>query len=186
VVTPRRPAVDPALLARARRGELTRSNTRPGTPERRAVDRSVYLRRRAARPSATAREALGHLPPGSIAPTASFFAERVEGGPLTLLIGVAIRRADLRRVSRYGALLEALRRRRISARAFERRVSSWAPVEVTAPPELAGRWRLVADPEAVAALAAEAQDRGVRAWVDSGRSRPLPRRRSARSRRVAA
>jgi hypothetical protein len=183
-VPPHRP-VPPDLLAAARSGRLTRANTWPGTPERRAVDRSVYLRRRAARPSATARESLGHVPPGSIAPTASFFAERVEGGPLTLLVGVAIRRADLRRVARFDAAVEALRRRRITPHAFERRVSRWAPVEVLAPPELAGRWRLVADPEAVAALAAEAQDRGVR-WIDSGRSRPLPRRRSARSRRVAA
>lgn len=50
---------DPALLARARSGQLTRSNTRPGTPERRAVDRVTYLRRREARPELTARQALG-------------------------------------------------------------------------------------------------------------------------------
>lgn len=53
---------DPALLARARSGALTRANTRPGTDERRAVDRVTYLRRREARPNLTARQALGVEP----------------------------------------------------------------------------------------------------------------------------
>jgi hypothetical protein len=50
---------DARLLARARSGSLTRSNTTKGTPERRAVDRVTYLRRRDARPGVSAREALG-------------------------------------------------------------------------------------------------------------------------------
>jgi hypothetical protein len=52
----------PALLARAEAGELTRSNTRKGTPQRQAVDRVTYLRRKQARPDVSAREALGGRP----------------------------------------------------------------------------------------------------------------------------
>lgn len=50
---------DERLLARARSGTLTRSNTAKGTPERRAVDRVTYLKRRDAAPGVSAREALG-------------------------------------------------------------------------------------------------------------------------------
>lgn len=52
----------PALLARAEAGELTRTNTTKGTPQRKAVDRVTYLRRKAARPDVSAREALGGRP----------------------------------------------------------------------------------------------------------------------------
>ena len=52
----------PQLLARAEAGELTRSNTKPGTPQRKAVDRITYLRRKAARPDVSAREAAGGKP----------------------------------------------------------------------------------------------------------------------------
>jgi hypothetical protein len=52
----------PRLLARAEAGTLTRSNTLKGTPERRAVDRVTYLRRKAARPNVSAREAAGGKP----------------------------------------------------------------------------------------------------------------------------
>ena len=52
----------PRLLARAKAGELTRSNTQKGTPERQAVDRVTYLKRKAARPNVSAREAAGGKP----------------------------------------------------------------------------------------------------------------------------
>jgi hypothetical protein len=56
-------SLPPALLARARRGELTRANTEPGSPERSAVDRVVYERRRARTvPGETVRARLGHAP----------------------------------------------------------------------------------------------------------------------------
>ena len=58
---------DAALLARARRGELTRVNTVPGSPERSAVDRVVYERRRArTAPGETVRARLGHAPPPEV------------------------------------------------------------------------------------------------------------------------
>ena len=60
--------IDPDLLGRARRGGLTRSNTATGTPERRAVDRVKYLKRRAAHPEITARQALGHPKPDDVLP----------------------------------------------------------------------------------------------------------------------
>ncbi|MHB1582990.1 MAG: hypothetical protein ACYC0E_04465 [Acidimicrobiales bacterium] len=66
---------------------------------------------------------------------------------------------------------------RIGPAQFERRVRRMAPVIVDGQ-----RYEFVADPRAAVALADEARQSGVMEWIDSGRARPLPRRR-ARSRR---
>lgn len=180
---PARRPVDPGLLRRAQlprgnRERLTLENART-REERRAVRRWQYLARRAARPTTTAREALGHAPPGSESPRASFFARREEHGDPTLLVLVEVRRADLRRLARYDALVRQLRAGRLAASAFERRVSRWRPVVVVGPSDLAGRWLPVASPNEALGLAAVADTEGVEEWIDSGRTRPLPRRRRA-------
>lgn len=77
---PARGTYDPRLLARARSGQLTRSNTRPGTAERRAVDRVTYLRRREARPELTARQALGVEPVPTIRRISPDVVERTASG----------------------------------------------------------------------------------------------------------
>lgn len=190
---PAHKAVDPELLRRARlaagdpeRLTLARAQ-RIGNPNLRrealaAVRRAQYLTRRAARPTVSARTALGHAPSGSAQPTATFFAIPESGGAARLLVGVEVSRADLRRVGRYLHVARDLREGRIAPRVFERRVSRWKPIGVLGPPEFAGRYRFVSDPATALALAQRAVDEGVVEWVDSGRSRPRPRRLSTRSR----
>lgn len=77
---PARGTYDPRLLARARSGDLTRSNTTPGTAERRAVDRITYLRRREARPELTARQALGVEPVPTIRRIDPTSVDRIAAG----------------------------------------------------------------------------------------------------------
>ena len=181
--------VDPELLRRARLGagdpdRLTLARARRiGDPNARrdalaAVRRAQYLERRSARPTVSARTALGHAPPGSAQPVATFFAVPEAGGDARLLIGVEVSRADLRRVGRYLHLVRDLREGRIAPRAFARRVQSWRPITVLGPPDFAGRYLFVADPATAITLAGRAADEGVEEWIDSGRTRPRPRRRS--------
>jgi hypothetical protein len=73
--TPRRHPPDD-LVAAARRGLLTRSNTKPGTKGRQAADAAAYSRRAAdAVPGETVRARLGHTPAPEVVwsavPTAS-------------------------------------------------------------------------------------------------------------------
>ena len=178
--------VDPELLRRARlprgaEGRLTLATARTAE-ERRAVRRAQYLTRRAARPTVSARTALGHVPPGSSQPAATFFTIPESGGAARLLVGVEVSRADLRRVGRYLHCVRDLRESRIAPRAFRRRVSGWKPIEVLGPPEFAGWYRFVSDPATALALAQRAVDENVIDWIDSGRSSPRPRRRSTRRR----
>lgn len=149
--------VDRRLLARARRGALTRGNTRPGTPERQAVDRITYLRRRAARPHLTARQALAHPAPGDVLPSISLYLD--EPPRYTIIEGLS--RRDTRRAARHGALIGLLAERTMRPAEFRRRVSSWRPV--------AG-YRFLADPDAVLALIEQlrAEDREV-FYYDPGR-----------------
>ncbi|MDA8314740.1 MAG: hypothetical protein M0010_06135 [Actinomycetota bacterium] len=185
--------VDAELLGRARLpvgdpDRLTLAGARRiGDPARRrealqAVRRAQYLTRRAARPTVSAREALGHVPAGSSQPVGTFFAVPEGGGDAVLLVGVEVSRADLRRVGRYLHLVRDLREGRVTGRAFVRRVSGWRPITVIGPPEFAGRYYFVSDPATATALSARATVEGVEEWIDSGRSRPRPRRRSARRR----
>jgi hypothetical protein len=176
--------VDADLLRRARlaagdpdRLTLTTARNRE---ERTAVRRAQYLGRRVARPTATARTALGHAPPGSAGPRGTFFAVPEGGGEARLLVGVAISQADIHRVGRYDSLVGQLAAGRLSGRAFERRIRAWRPVDVLGPPEFAGRYLFVSDPGTALRLRQQADDEGIETWIDSGRMRPRPRRRSTR------
>ena len=106
----RRAELTPELLDRARRRDLTRSNTEPGTPERQAVDRATYLRRRDRKIGPTAREALGHQKPGYRPAQISFFAE----GPPRRIVIEGLSRRDVRRAARYDAFVGNLRNGRLS------------------------------------------------------------------------
>lgn len=167
------------LYEAAAAGILTDANTRKGSRGRQAVDAVAYRTRRAARPTTTAREALGHAPPGSEAPRASFFAKREEGGDIQLLVNVVVRRADVSRIAKHDSALRRTASGRYEPGAFRRRFGRFRPVVVLEPEEWAGRWVLVADVDAdqAAALVGLGRDEGVEDWIDSGRSRPLPRRR---------
>lgn len=127
---------DPELLASARRGDLTRANTQKGTPERRAVDRHQYLRRRAAHPDLSARQALGHPKPGDKRPTISLM---VEDPPRFVVIETDNRR-DLKRAARYDNLVSLLANGRVSPVAFRKRIGSWRPI---------AHMRFLSDPDAV-------------------------------------
>jgi len=134
--------IDPDLLGRARRGELSRSSTRPGTAERRAVDRVKYVRRRAAHPEITARQALGHPKTGDVLPTISLMVD----DPPRFIVIEALNRRDLRRAGRYDNLVNQLNEGRITSASFERRVGTWRPI--------AG-YTFLADPDAVLAILEE-------------------------------
>jgi hypothetical protein len=165
----------PALLARARKGEITRANTVPGSPERSAVDRITYERRRAHRPELTARQSLGHEAAGDVLPAVTFFAQ-LGAGP-TLLEDVTVSRRDARRVGRYLSLVGLLTEGRLSPDAFERRVRGWRPVTVLDPEGLRGRVRFLGDAAAVLDLRERERGEAREAWIDSGRRPPSSRSR---------
>jgi hypothetical protein len=167
--------VPPALLARARRGELTRANTAPGSPERSAVDRAVYERRRARRPELTVRQALGHKGRLDVLPTVTFFAQL--GAGATLLEDVTVSRRDARRVGRYLSLVAQLTEGRLAPAAFEHRVRRWRPVTILDPAGLRGQVRFLSDPAAVLALVEIERGEERESWIDSGRRRPAARSR---------
>jgi hypothetical protein len=154
----RRVEIDPHLLDRARRRDLTRSNTQPGTPERQAVDRLIYLRRRDRRPGRTARQALGH--PRSIDQPAriSFFADN----PPRRVVIEGLARREVRRAARYDALVSNLAQGTLSPTEFRRRVRSWKPI--------AG-FRFLSDPDGALALVDELRTADREIFVyESGRS----------------
>jgi hypothetical protein len=168
------PADDSPLVQAARAGLLTTSNTNRGTRGRQAVDRVTSLRREAARPDLSAREALGHQVAGTRPRVASFYAANPPR--FVVVEGVSLR--DIQRAGRYmgsvGALLDAHGRGASDwaemARAFEARFRRWAPI---------ADLYLLADAHAVVALA-EAQRAAEREVIfDSGRFRPGRRRRAA-------
>jgi hypothetical protein len=156
-VPPRR-EIDPKLLALAHKGELTRSNTEPGTPERQAVDRVTYLRRRAARPNLTARQALAHPAPGDVLPSISLLVD----DPARFIIIEGLSRRDTSRAARYDALVGLMERGEMSRREFRRRVGSWQPI--------AG-YRFLADPDAVLAILEQRRAQDAELFVyESGRA----------------
>lgn len=173
--------VDRGLLARARRGELTRSTARTAE-ERRAVYRAEYLARRMAAPEASARQALGHYGPLERSRVATFFAQTPEGARLVTVEDVSA--ADLRRAGRYMRAAQGLARGNYrtptgetltGARAdrhFAIRFSRWKPI--------AGL-PIVSDPAAVKALVVVNRETGTEVVFDSGRSRPGRRRRTGGS-----
>jgi len=157
------------LIAAARRGLLTRSNTRPGTQGRQAADSLVYQRRIAqrAKPGRTVREAAGHT--SRVAPVAMagiVLARDGEGRPVELH-DVELSRRDVRRAARHAALIRQLLNGRLAPAMFRARVRRWAPFTVLGPPEVAGRYTFLEDADAVIALAerARAEDRDV--WFTS-------------------
>jgi len=148
------------LLDAAEAGLLTRGNTKKGTRGRQAVDRVVFLRRRAAAPDLSAREAVGHKVPGS-RPTIATFIESTPDGPRQVTIE-GVNRADLRRAGKYEAAVRQLLDGEISPEQFERRFRRWRPI---AGHQLESRPR-----EALAAADAAASE-GHGILFDSGRAR---------------
>jgi hypothetical protein len=165
--------IDEELLNRARRDELKRANTEKGTPERQAVNRVGYLRRRSSRPGLSAREALGHDVAASRPKLASFYAsDPVQFVKFEGVTGGEMYRAGVY-MSEVRKLTEFKGRGGIewnqAAAAFERRFSRWKPIR--------GR-TLLSEPEAVVALAEDLRATDTEVVFDSGRSRPGRRRRT--------
>lgn len=158
-------AVDPELLRRAQAGELTSRNTLRGTPERRAVDRATYLRRRAARPALPARAALGHRVRGSRPRVVTFFTDT--NGPARVVEVSGVSRRDVHRAASYTSAVAALlhdlqvasERADQIKRTFRRRWRRRAPIAGLA---------FLADPDAVVALATAFREEGGRIVQDSG------------------
>lgn len=182
---PQGKAPSPRLLAAADAGVLTRRNTISGSAGRKAVDRSVYTRRRSVEPDLSAREALGHRVAGSRPRKATFFTtdppRRITVSDSTVTL------RDVHRAGHYiktnvGGLLRDLARASGNAarvarvkRSWERRMRARAPI--------AGL-PVLADADAAIALAEQLREEGSDAITfDSGRSRPGRRRRSTARRR---
>jgi len=152
---------DSALLIDAYLGALTRANTRKGSPERSAVDRVTYEKRKAKHSKLTAREALGHQRPGTVLPTISIIALDANDSPRFVVLD-SVSRRDAARAGRYQHLVRSLTEGKMHPEAFRRRVSKWRPI--------AGH-QLVADPSAILALVEERRASGAPLFVyESGRA----------------
>lgn len=135
------------LLRRARRGELRRANTRPGTPERAAVYRAEYEQRvgHAERRGLTRSQARGH--PGRGQPrlserTSEFFHVPTTEGILDL---VARNSREASRIGKYLHDVGALAEGHLDPAIFERR---WRGKGV-------GEIRFESDPNRVLAMLRE-------------------------------
>lgn len=146
--------IDPELLGRAQAGELRRSNTTPGSVERRAVDRVMYLRRRAASPEVSARRALGHRPAPSPATMSTILAGR------GFVVVENPSRLERSRIGRYDSLTGQLRWGQLDPRAFQRRVRRWRPIR-------GGSFE--SDPNIVLAILASRADAGDELFIYEGR-----------------
>jgi hypothetical protein len=153
--TPRRHPPDD-LVAAARRGLLTRANTKPATKGRQAADAAAYSRRAAgAAPGETVRARLGH----EVAVTRSISA--LFADPPRFKVLQSVTRLDAKRIARYHELTRQLVNRRsyrgrvMTPDRFKRLVSQWRP--------LSSGERLLADPDAVMAIleTLRAEDRDV-------------------------
>lgn len=114
---------DAKLLAKVRRGGLTRGNTRPGTPERRAVYRAAYLRRvgHAEQHGYSRSQARGHPGRGQVRlseVTYDFFAVPTTEGVADVTVTSS---REARRVGQYLRDVRDLLEDRIDARAFGRK-----------------------------------------------------------------
>jgi hypothetical protein len=143
---------DADLIARARRGELTRRTTEPGQPERRAVNRVEYVRRRALHFERSAREATGHYLTAPLPLQMSFLA----AGPPRFIVVENLSRRDRSRAGRYADFVGKLDIGRLSPAEFGRRVSRWRPI--------AGE-RFLADPDAVLAILEQRRAQDVDVFV---------------------
>ena len=139
---------------------------------------SEYRRRRTKHPELTARQAAGHPGPADVLPTAeAFFVHLPDGRPGTLY-GARVSRLDIRRVGRYLALVALVSENRIDPKVFRRRVHLWRPIAVLGPPEIAGTFRFLDDPDVAVLLADRERTAERETWIDSGRRRPTQRRRT--------
>lgn len=168
------------LYDAAETGLLTRSNTKPGTRGRQAVDAAFYRARKATEPTLSAREALGHRVAGSRSKAVTFYTDHP---PRRITLeGEGITQREVRRGGAYlhsvRELIAELRRFPGAAdtlkREWERRWRSRAPI--------AG-YPFLAAADAAAALADQDRQTGEEPIFDSGRSRPGRRRRRPSPRR---
>jgi hypothetical protein len=67
---------------------------------------------------------------------------------------------------------------RIDSKVFRRRVHLWRPIAVLGPPEIAGTFRFLDDPDVAVLLADRERTAERETWIDSGRRRPTQRRRT--------
>jgi hypothetical protein len=151
------------LVEAARAGVLTRSNTRPRSAGRRAVDAAAYERRLAA----AERRAREH---GQALPTARQAAGHdVRRRRITALVQgfglvvIEVGLSDSRKVGRHLDLAGALVGGQISAAAFRARLRAWRSLDVRVtggdlPP---GTYVLMGDPADVIAAMTEASEAGV-------------------------
>jgi hypothetical protein len=116
------------LLDAVRRRQLTRSNTKPGTAGRQAVDHVSYERRTSPlrHPGRSARELAGHE-------NQDVRARRSISGFLADRPGLALvqspTKGEASRLARYDNLVGQLASGKIKPEAFHRRVSKWQPVQ---------------------------------------------------------
>lgn len=154
---PARPGAGaPAELLRAARSrKLTNATTEPGSLGRQAVreaNRAVYARRTAGRPEGvTAREAAGHVRPGTTRSMSGMVAD-----PPRFAVFENVSGGEARRLGRYDGLVGQLSEGALDPGAFERRVSRWAPVQGE---------RLLSDPAAVLALLDQLRAEGIEPFV---------------------
>ena len=114
---------DEALLARARRGELTRGNTTKGTPARSAVYRAAYLRRvkAAEERGFTRSQARGHPAKGQVSISKVTY-EFSDVPTTTGIADVAVTSSrEARRAGQYLRDVRDLLEDRVDATAFQRR-----------------------------------------------------------------
>lgn len=161
-------------------GLLTRSNTRPGSRGRQAVDAVSYRARKATEPTLSPREALGHRVAGSRSKVVTFYAD--DPPRRITLEGEGITQREVRRGGAYlhsvRELITDLRRNPRDAdrikREWERHWRNRAPI--------AG-YPFLATADAAIALADQDRQTGEEPLFDSGRSRPGRRRRRPSPRR---
>ena len=159
---------------------LTRSNTRAGTRGRQAVDAATFRARKAAEPTLSPREALGHRVTGSRSKTVTFYTD---GPPRRITLeGEGITQREVRRG---GAYLYSVRELIAELRRFpgaaERLKSDWERRWRSRAP-IAG-YPFLATADAAIALADQDRQTGEEPIFDSGRSRPGRRRRRPSPRR---
>lgn len=168
------------LFEAAETGLLTRSNTKPGTRGRQAVDAAFYRARKATEPTLSPREALGHRVAGSRSKTVTFYT--ADPPRRITLDGEGITQREVRRGGAYlysvRELIAELRRFPPAAdtlkRDWERRWRNRAPI--------AG-YPFLATADAAIALADQDRQTGEEPLFDSGRSRPGRRGRRPSPRR---
>lgn len=152
----RRPSAQ--LQAAADIGIITRSNTRPGTAGRRAVDAVVYRRRVVGRgEGVTARMAAGHET--LAARQGISISVMLAGRGFVELEGLS--RSERRRAARWNARAGELLAGQISRARFRRLVGSWAP--------LSDGSRFESTPDVVVSVLAERGEAGESLFEYRGR-----------------